>query len=171
MVAETEWQLGPVDLLLNNAGMGDTAGPLWEADPAEWWQALAVNVRGPFLCAHAVLPGMVARRRGRILNVASLGGTITVPYASAYLTAKTALVRLSEVLALETQEYGIGVFALAPGAVHTTMVDELVRSPWALKLDPTMGDFERRWPTPPEQPAALCVPSLRPSGRALGALV
>src|SRR5262245_27237905 len=70
-VAAVERQLGAVDLLVNNAGVGGPVGPLAESDPDAWWRCLAVILRGPLLCSRAVLPGMLARRRGRIVNVAS----------------------------------------------------------------------------------------------------
>ena len=76
VVHETERQLGPVDLLVNNAAILRTPGPLWEVDPDEWWRTMEVNVRGPFLCARAVLPGMIERGRGRIINVASGAGLV-----------------------------------------------------------------------------------------------
>src|SRR5262245_22598866 len=66
-----EQALGPVDLLVNNAATGGPIGPFWETDTEQWWQALEVNLRGPVLCSRAVLPGMVARHQGRIVNVAS----------------------------------------------------------------------------------------------------
>ena len=71
-MAETERQLGPVDLLVNNAGHGGQVGPLWEVEPGEWWLCVEVNIRGPFLCARAVLPGMIARQRGRIIVTSSM---------------------------------------------------------------------------------------------------
>src|SRR5215470_5527648 len=71
VVTQTEQQLGPVDLLVNNAGVMGPIGPLWEAAPEEWWHAMAIHVYGPVLYCRAVVPGMVARRRGRIINVAS----------------------------------------------------------------------------------------------------
>jgi short chain dehydrogenase len=70
-VADTEARLGPIDFLVNNAGSASTVGPIWEVDPDEWWREVEVNLRGPLLCARAVLPGMIARRRGRIVNMAS----------------------------------------------------------------------------------------------------
>src|SRR5579883_1775490 len=129
VVAETEKQLGPITLLVNNAGASGTAGLLWEVDPDEWWDAMAVNLRGPFAFCRAVLPTMVAHGRGRIINVASLAGVISVHYASAYMTSKTALVRLSECLALETAEYGVSVFVIDPGGVSTVMTTNFFCSP------------------------------------------
>jgi NAD(P)-dependent dehydrogenase (short-subunit alcohol dehydrogenase family) len=118
-VAETERQLGPVDLLVNNAGGGGQVGPLWEVEPDEWWRCVEVNLRGPFLCARAVLPGMIARRRGRIIMASSLAGTAPWPYMSAYAISKAAVTRLTENLAAETRAHGISVFAVHPGPVRT----------------------------------------------------
>ena len=81
-LAEIERALGPLDLLVNNAGDGGPVGPLEETDPALWWHTQEVNLRGPMLCTHAVLPGMIERRRGRIINVSSRAAEITQPYFS-----------------------------------------------------------------------------------------
>ena len=71
MVSAVEEQLGPVDLLVSNAGHPGEIGAMWETDPTVWWRCLEVNLRGPFLCARAVLPGMIARGHGRIITTAS----------------------------------------------------------------------------------------------------
>src|SRR5579883_635119 len=71
MVAETERRLGAADVLVNNAAIGGPIGPLWETDPDLWQSCLAINLTGPYLCCRAVLPAMLARRRGCIINVAS----------------------------------------------------------------------------------------------------
>jgi NAD(P)-dependent dehydrogenase (short-subunit alcohol dehydrogenase family) len=70
-VAAVESELGPVDLLVNNAGVGGEDGPAWETEPEAWWRTFEINVRGPFLMCRAVLPGMIERGHGRIVNVAS----------------------------------------------------------------------------------------------------
>jgi NAD(P)-dependent dehydrogenase (short-subunit alcohol dehydrogenase family) len=98
-------------------------------DPEQWWRCLEINVRGPFLCARAVLPGMIARGQGRIINVASGKGASPVPYLGAYVTSKAALIRFTENLALECREHGIRVFAIHPGTVRTAMVTEVIDSP------------------------------------------
>jgi NAD(P)-dependent dehydrogenase (short-subunit alcohol dehydrogenase family) len=100
-----------------------------ETDPEQWWRCLEINLRGPFLCARAALPGMIARRRGRIINVASGAGASPVPYLGAYVTSKAALIRLTENLALESREHGISVFAIHPGTVRTAMVTEGIDTP------------------------------------------
>ena len=73
-VQQAERSLGPVDLLVNNAAQLRALGEVWQVDPEEWWRDVEVNLRGPFLCARAVLPGMLARQRGRIVNVTSGAG-------------------------------------------------------------------------------------------------
>jgi NAD(P)-dependent dehydrogenase (short-subunit alcohol dehydrogenase family) len=122
-------RLGPVDLLVNNAGASTVYGPLWEVDLDAWRRDFDTNLFGPLLCARAVLPAMVARGRGRIVNVASAAATAPRPHSSAYGVAKTALVRLTETLALEAAPYGVRVFALHPGRVLTPMNEAMLASP------------------------------------------
>jgi len=124
MVRQVEQKLGSLDLLVNNAGIGGPLGRFWENDPGDWWQCQEVNLRGPMLCCHYALPGMLARKSGRIVNIASAAGCQAVPELSAYVTSKTALIRFSEQLAIEVQPYGVAVFAIHPGAVRTAMVEE-----------------------------------------------
>lgn len=129
-VVQTERELGPVDLLVNNAAVATPTGPAWEVDPEAWWRTVEVNLRGPFLCSRAVLPGMVARRRGRIVNVVAVAAYLTSPFMSAYAGSKAALVRFTDTLAAETREHGISVFAVRPGLVQTRMQEELTASPY-----------------------------------------
>jgi NAD(P)-dependent dehydrogenase (short-subunit alcohol dehydrogenase family) len=105
VIAEIERQIGPVDLLVNNAGILGPLRPLAESDPQEWWRGMEVNLRGPMLTTHAVLPGMIARRRGRIVNVSSGGGTADPPYFSSYVTSKTALIRFTECISAEVKQF------------------------------------------------------------------
>ena len=126
LIKSVEEKLGPIDLLVNNAALAGPAGPTWESDPRAWWQCQEVNLRGPFLCCHATLPGMIQRKKGRIINVASAAGTISVPYLSAYVTSKAALIRFTETLAFEVRPHGISVFAMHPGAVQTPMNEEVL---------------------------------------------
>ena len=121
IVAELEGAVGPVDLLVNNAGQFGPTGPFAATDPDEWWQALEVNLRGPLYCTRAVLPGMLARGHGRIINVSSGVGFAAIPMLSAYVVSKTALYRLSENLAAETRGHGVMVFAIDPGLVRTAI--------------------------------------------------
>jgi len=137
LVMTIEQQLGSIDLLVNNAGVLRAIGRVTEMDADAWWREVEINLRGAFLCSQAVLPGMITRKRGRIINVASVGGLFAVDCFSAYCTSKTALIRLSESIAIENKEYGIFVFAIHPGNVRTSMTEylhdsEIVgqRAPW-----------------------------------------
>ena len=121
MVARVEAALGPVDLLVNNAGQFGPIGPISATDPDQWWQALEVNLRGPLYCARAVLPSMLSRGHGRIVNVPSAAGLAAIPMMSAYAVSKAALYRLSENIAAETRGHGVMVFAIIPGLVRTAM--------------------------------------------------
>ena len=124
MVRCVESALGPVDLLVNNAGLGDPLGPFWETDPEDWWRNQEVNLRGPMLCCREIIPGMIARKSGRIVNIVSGAGCRPFPDLGAYVVSKTALIRFSEQLAMELAPHGVSVFPLHPGTVHTKMADE-----------------------------------------------
>jgi NAD(P)-dependent dehydrogenase (short-subunit alcohol dehydrogenase family) len=137
LVTTIEQQLGPLDLLVNNAGVLRAIGRVTDIDGDDWWREVEINLRGSFLCSQAVLPGMITRKRGRIINVASGGGLSAFDCFSAYCISKTALIRLSESLAIENKEYGIVVFAIHPGNVRTSMSEYLhdsevvgQRAPW-----------------------------------------
>jgi len=128
MMMQVENALGPVDLLVNNAGTGGPFGPTWEADAEEWWSCLEINLRSAVLCCHAVLPSMIARGRGRIINVASGAGAAPIAYMSAYVTSKAALIHFTETLAAETRPHGIAVFSIHPGTVRTSLSEDLMGS-------------------------------------------
>lgn len=121
VLREVEQNLGPVDLLVNNAGVFGPRGPLWETDPDAWWRVLEVNLYGTLLCTRAVMPAMVARRRGRVINVASNIGARAAPYSTAYSCSKAAVMRLTDSLALSLREFGISVFVISPGLVRTEL--------------------------------------------------
>ena len=115
--------LGGVDLLVNNAGAGGPVGVMWDGDPDAWWRAVEVNLRGTFNCVHAVLPGMVDRGRGRIINVASDAGAYRWPLVSHYSVAKAAVIKLTENLAVETRRHRIAAFAIHPGLVRAGLTE------------------------------------------------
>ena len=120
-VAEVEAALGGIDLLVNNAGRVDAEVPLWEADPDEWWAIVETNVRGPFLLARAVVPGMLARGGGRVVDLNSGAGSHDMDGASAYNASKTALLRLGANLHRSGHARGLRTFEVAPGVVQTDM--------------------------------------------------
>ena len=120
LVARTQDELGPVDVLVNNAGYG-VWKPLEATTMAEWDHTFAVNVRAPaYLCA-AVLPGMQARRFGRIINIGSEASVAIVPGLAAYCVSKHALRALTEVIQDGNHDNGIKAWAICPGFVDTEM--------------------------------------------------
>jgi NAD(P)-dependent dehydrogenase (short-subunit alcohol dehydrogenase family) len=125
---------GHIDLLVNAAGVLDDEVPAWEANAQQWWHTFEVNVRGPFLLAQALVPQMIARGGGRIIDLSSGAATRPMVEASAYNASKTALLRFGEHLAVAGAEYGLRVFELAPGVVKTDMTADtkmhLGRTQW-----------------------------------------
>jgi 3-oxoacyl-[acyl-carrier protein] reductase len=122
MVGRVEAELGPIDLLVNNAGIalwGDN--PAWEASATDWWRVFEINVLGAYLCCRAVIPGMIERRRGRIVNTGSGSGYLPGQNTTAYGASKAALYRFGEGLALQLEPYGLAVFTFSPGLVKTDM--------------------------------------------------
>jgi NAD(P)-dependent dehydrogenase (short-subunit alcohol dehydrogenase family) len=119
----TEEQLGPVDLLVNNAAVGGEVKPDWETDPQDWWRTLEINLRGPYLCIRRILPGMVARKKGRVINLSSGAVQGGLPYLGAYTVSKTALTQYSNLLAGQLRDTGVSVFAYEPGFVRTYMTE------------------------------------------------
>ena len=115
-------ELGPIDLLVNNAGLIDAAEePLWEADPDQWWDVVTSHVKGGFLLSRAVVPWMVLRNRGRVVNIASGMSVRARPGYSAYSVAKTGLMRMTEALAGALEGSDVRAFDVAPGVVDTPM--------------------------------------------------
>jgi NAD(P)-dependent dehydrogenase (short-subunit alcohol dehydrogenase family) len=121
--AAIQARCGRVDLLVNNAGVNTAVETLWNVDPDLWWREVEINLRGCFLCARAALPGMVERRSGRIVNIASHAGVFRWPYCSAYSVSKAALIKMSENLAWETRKHQVAVFAFHPGFVRGGLAD------------------------------------------------
>jgi acyl-CoA synthetase (AMP-forming)/AMP-acid ligase II/NAD(P)-dependent dehydrogenase (short-subunit alcohol dehydrogenase family) len=127
-VAELREQLGPVDVLINNAGIGGPAGPMWEAHPADWWRTFEINLGGTFVLTSIVLPGMIAAGHGRILNITSNAGTYRWPLLSAYATSKAALVKLTENLAAETRRHNVSVLSVDPGLLPIGLTEPALNS-------------------------------------------
>lgn len=112
-------KLGGIDVLVNNAGVL-RLGALLEAEPENWRDTFAVNVEGMVLCARAVLPDLIAKRRGRIINMASWMGKRGVPNYGAYCASKAAVISMTETLAFEVAGHGITVNAVCPGLIVET---------------------------------------------------
>jgi NAD(P)-dependent dehydrogenase (short-subunit alcohol dehydrogenase family) len=125
-VARAEAELGGVTVLVNNAGVYGPIGPVEENDWAEWTQALAVNLLGTVAFCRAVVPGMRRRGYGKIVNLSGGGATAPLPRFSAYAASKAAVVRFTETLAEELADARVDVNAIAPGALNTRLLDEVL---------------------------------------------
>lgn len=135
--------LGPVDVLVNNAGYLGRYGSFADSEPDDWWRVVETNVRGPALCTRAVLPSMLSRRRGHIININSLQGSRSGGTSAAYSVSKAALMRLTDSIAAETTGSGVVVMDLSPGLVRTAMTDDR----------PDLGLLPAEEWTPPEAAA------------------
>jgi NAD(P)-dependent dehydrogenase (short-subunit alcohol dehydrogenase family) len=115
VVARIEEGLGPIDALINNAGVRGPIGNTWECDWAAWWRTIEVNLGGSSVVSHAVIPNMAERRRGRVVNIVSEAGAFRWPTVSAYSVSKAALIKFTENLSLECRDFSLSVFAYHPG--------------------------------------------------------
>ncbi|MFN8059764.1 MAG: SDR family NAD(P)-dependent oxidoreductase [Vicinamibacterales bacterium] len=124
-VGRTLEALGPVDVLVNNAGIAESA-LLTRTDDALWARTIGVNLTGTFFCMRAVLPSMIARGFGRIVNVASIAAKVGFPYTAAYCASKHGVLGLTRAAALEVATKGITVNAVCPGWVETDMTADSI---------------------------------------------
>jgi NAD(P)-dependent dehydrogenase (short-subunit alcohol dehydrogenase family) len=130
LVEQVERELGPIDLLVANAGIG-LREVAWEVDPHDWWQVFEVNVLGVHLCCRAVIPGMLARGRGRIVITGSGAAYLPGATSTAYPASKAAVCRYAETLANDLRDR-IPVFVISPGLVRTEMTEGMFPddAPW-----------------------------------------
>jgi meso-butanediol dehydrogenase/(S,S)-butanediol dehydrogenase/diacetyl reductase len=137
MVKETQERLGPVDILVNNAGVG-TPGLIINQSVEDWEKNMSVNVRGTFLCSREVAQGMILRKKGRIVNIASISGKQGEEFIGGYSTSKFAVIGLTQVLARELARYQIRVNAVCPGYIWTPMWENLAQ--WFRESFPSLAD-------------------------------
>jgi len=153
-------ELGGLEVLVANAGVYGPKGAIQDVAWDEWAQAIAINLMGTVLLCREVVPHFVKERAGKIVLLSGGGATKPLPYLSAYAASKAAVVRFGETLAEEVREYGIDVNAVAPGALNTRLLDEVLTAgpekvgqafyAQALKQKEQGG-------SPLEKGAALCV--------------
>ena len=132
LLSEHERALGPPDVLVSCAGIL-VRGLAEGTSPAAFREVLDVNLTGAFLCARAVIPGMKARGRGRLVHVTSISGTLGTPEASAYNASKWGLVGLTKCLAEELRPHRIACVGVSPGSVDTAM---LAKTPFPPEMTP-----------------------------------
>jgi NAD(P)-dependent dehydrogenase (short-subunit alcohol dehydrogenase family) len=138
-------QLGPVDILVNNAGIGSSSNPkpVVNFDDEFWELSVKLNLTVPYLLCKGVLPAMLAKKNGRIINVASINSKIGSLHGAAYAASKHGLLGLTRTLALEVAKDGITVNAICPGPVHTVMNDRRIAYD-AQRLGVSFSDQEAR---------------------------
>jgi 3-oxoacyl-[acyl-carrier protein] reductase len=128
LVLETLTKLGGCHILVNNAGIYGPKGEIEDVDWAEWMKAIEINVYGSILMCRAILPHFKAQGYGKVIQLSGGGATNPMPRISAYAVSKAAIVRFAETLAEEVRGSGIDVNAIAPGALNTRMLDEVLEA-------------------------------------------
>jgi 3-oxoacyl-[acyl-carrier protein] reductase len=124
-LAETTDRIGKLDIFVNNAGIAGASKTLWDYTPEEWRQVFRINVEGMYLCCRAVVPQMIERGYGRIVNVASIAGKEGNPNAAAYSASKAAVMGLTKSLAKELATKGVIVNSVTPAAVKTEIFQQI----------------------------------------------
>ena len=122
---QTRDRFGQIDILVNNAGVAGENAKVWEYRLEEWERVIAINLRGPFNCLRAIIPGMIGQNYGRIANVASIAGKEGNPTASAYSASKAAVIALTKSLAKEVAKFDIAVNAITPAVANTRMMEQV----------------------------------------------
>jgi 2-dehydro-3-deoxy-L-rhamnonate dehydrogenase (NAD+) len=119
--------LGRIDILINNAGIAGANAKTWETGVEEWRKVMRVNLDGPFVCSHAVVPLMIAQNYGRIVNIASIAGKEGNPNAAHYSASKAGVIALTKSLGKELAGYDIAVNAVTPAAAKTAIFDQITQ--------------------------------------------
>jgi len=148
--------LGEIDLLVNNHGSFRAFGPIWECDPDVWWQDIEINLRGTFHTCRVAAPAMIARSKGRIVNLVGGGTGNSFPHGSGYASSKAAIMRFTECLNDTTKDRGVLAFAVDPGLVRTSMTELALFSEAGKTYLPNIqGLFDNGVDVPPSRAAAL----------------
>ena len=151
---------GRIDILVNNAGVYGPMGSIDTVDWHEWVQAIAINLNGLAYCCRKAMEAFKPHRYGKIINLSGGGATNPLPGISAYAASKAAVVRFTETLALEVQQFGIDVNAVAPGALATRLTDQLLAAGpdrVGASLHERMSKLAQDGGTPLSVGASLCV--------------
>jgi NAD(P)-dependent dehydrogenase (short-subunit alcohol dehydrogenase family) len=149
-------ELGAIDLLVNNHGSFRAFGPIWECNPETWWQDVEINLRGTFHTCRVAAPAMLARGKGRIVNLVGGGTGNSFPHGSGYAASKAAIMRFTECLNDTTKGGGVLAFAVDPGLVRTSMTERQLFSEAGKTYLPNIQElFESGVNLPPSRAAAL----------------
>ncbi len=165
MAVLAEREFGPISILVSNAGSLTAVGPTWELDRGHWLADVQTNLWGTFLCCRAIMPGMVARGHGYVINLVGGGATSPHAYGSGYGCSKAGVLAFTETLALEAADTGVKVFALSPGLVRTRMTIALAEQPEGRRWRPSIGQMLKDGRDVPAEEAAQLALKLV-SGRA-----
>jgi len=138
-VESIETDTGAIAVLVNNAGSLRAIGPVWEVDQDDWWADIQASLGGAFAWCQAVVPRLVARGAGRIVNVTSYAACRPAPYETAYACAKAALISLTEALAASLESSGVTAFGVAPGFTPTELTRHLKESGEGRRWLPDVG--------------------------------
>jgi NAD(P)-dependent dehydrogenase (short-subunit alcohol dehydrogenase family) len=128
MVAATLSAFGQVDILVNNAGVAGPTALVHNISLEDWERTFAINLRGAFLCAKHVLPFLIERRSGRLINITSIAGLQAYAYRSPYCASKWGMIGLTQTLAQEGGQFGITANAIAPGPVRGPRIERVIRN-------------------------------------------
>ncbi len=158
MVNKTIKHFGKIDILVNNAGIYGPLGSLIDNDLNLWIETININLLGTVRCTKAVLPYMLKERKGKIINFSGGGtGSVATPTISAYSTSKAAVVRFTEIISEEVKDYNIQINSIAPGAVNTRLLDQVLKA--GDKVDKKFLENAKKQKeaggTPPEKVAQL----------------
>jgi dehydrogenase/reductase SDR family protein 4 len=155
LVKSTLDQFGKIDILVNNAGTNPYFGPFLEMEERTWDMVMDTNLKGYYLLAAAVAKGMIERKSGNIINMASLGGKRASPGLGVYSISKAGVIMLTQVLAQELGPYGIRVNAVAPGIVQTRFAKALWSNEAILSKTVEQSPLHRIGQ--PEEMAGVCI--------------
>jgi len=144
---------GRIDVLVNNAGLGDFGKRIHEMDDATWTNVLDVNINGVFRMTRAVVPQMLKQGRGSIVNISSIASVVGIPTLPAYAASKGALDALTRALAIDYAQDGIRCNVVNPGLIDTPMAAPLMANPE--QLAPILAHYPIKRPGRPEEVAAM----------------
>jgi 3-oxoacyl-[acyl-carrier protein] reductase len=152
-------EFATIHILVNSAGIYGPIGLATDIESEKWLEAIHINLYGTFLCIKAVLPTMMKNRKGKIINLSGGGATSPLPRFSAYAASKAGVVGLTGSLAEEVREYNIDVNAVAPGAVNTRLLDQVLEAGETAGMDFLAKAIKQKQEggTPPEKAAELAI--------------